>query len=231
MFPWNGASRQIYQSSRGKSPAGKEVPYLSYEDRQSTRKKGVWKAIRRGLAQEVVCKHRDGVTGDWKQISKQRRHVNVSYDNGFTMIYLFDSICFYYWKQYFRTFAWRSVSSNPYGFKFSWPLFRRLRLPPVAAYFLASRGEIPTYYLRPRFCGRTPLGLRLISACVRLLMSCRRTPCHLTSHCHSQLEISRELPLLQSTLLLPSGSVQFFWYSLCTFSLLIIARGLSRLNR
>ena len=38
------------------------------------------KAIRRGSAEENVRKHRDRVTGTWKQISKQRRQVNVSYD-------------------------------------------------------------------------------------------------------------------------------------------------------
>jgi len=40
------------------------------------------KAIRRGSAEEEVRKHRDRVTGAWKQISKQRRRVNasVSYD-------------------------------------------------------------------------------------------------------------------------------------------------------
>jgi len=40
---------------------------------------GVRKAIRRGSAEEEVRKHRD-VTGAWKQISKQRRRVDVSYD-------------------------------------------------------------------------------------------------------------------------------------------------------
>jgi len=41
---------------------------------------GVWKVIRRGSAEEEVRKHRDRVTGAWKQISKQRRQVDVSYD-------------------------------------------------------------------------------------------------------------------------------------------------------
>ena len=41
---------------------------------------GVRKAIRRGSAEEEVRKHRDRVTGAWKQISKQRRRVDVSYD-------------------------------------------------------------------------------------------------------------------------------------------------------
>jgi len=40
----------------------------------------VQKAIRRGSAEEEVRKHWDRVTGAWKQISKQRRRVDVSYD-------------------------------------------------------------------------------------------------------------------------------------------------------
>jgi len=40
----------------------------------------VRKAIRRGSAEDQVRKHRDRVTGAWKQISKQRRRVDVSYD-------------------------------------------------------------------------------------------------------------------------------------------------------
>ena len=50
---------------------------VSYEDRKSTWNSGVRKAIRRGSAEEEVCKHRDHVTGAWKQISTQRRQVNV----------------------------------------------------------------------------------------------------------------------------------------------------------
>jgi len=38
------------------------------------------KAIRRGSAEEEVRKHRDRVTGTWKQISKHKRRVDVSYD-------------------------------------------------------------------------------------------------------------------------------------------------------
>ena len=38
------------------------------------------KAIRRGSAEEEVRKHRDRVTGAWKQISKQKRRFDVSYD-------------------------------------------------------------------------------------------------------------------------------------------------------
>ena len=53
---------------------------MSYEDRKSTWNSGVRKAIRRGSAEEEVHKHRDRVTRAWKQISKQRRRVDVSYD-------------------------------------------------------------------------------------------------------------------------------------------------------
>jgi len=53
---------------------------VSYEDRKSMWNSEVRKGIRRGSAEEEVCKHRDCVTGSWKQISKQRRRVDVSYD-------------------------------------------------------------------------------------------------------------------------------------------------------
>jgi len=53
---------------------------VSYEDQKSTWNSGVRKTIRRGSAEEEVRKHRDHVTGAWKQISKQRRRVDVSYD-------------------------------------------------------------------------------------------------------------------------------------------------------
>jgi len=53
---------------------------VSHEDRKSTWNGGVWKVIRRGSSEEEVHKHRDRVTGAWKQISKQRRRVDVSYD-------------------------------------------------------------------------------------------------------------------------------------------------------
>jgi len=53
---------------------------VSYEDRKSTWNSGVQKAIRRASAEEEVRKHRDRVTGDWKQISKKRRRVDVSYN-------------------------------------------------------------------------------------------------------------------------------------------------------
>jgi len=53
---------------------------VSYEDRKSTWNSGVRKAFRRGSAKEEVRKHQDRVSGAWKQISKQRRRVDVSYD-------------------------------------------------------------------------------------------------------------------------------------------------------
>ena len=53
---------------------------MSYGDRKSTWNSGVPKVMRRGSAEEEVRKHRDRVTGAWKQISKQRRRVDVSYD-------------------------------------------------------------------------------------------------------------------------------------------------------
>ena len=53
---------------------------MSYEDRKSTWNSGARKAIRRGSAEEEVRKLQDRVTGAWKQISKQRRRVDVSYD-------------------------------------------------------------------------------------------------------------------------------------------------------
>jgi len=52
---------------------------VSYEDQKSRWNSGVQKTIRRGSAEEVR-KHRDRVTGAWKQLSKQRRRVDVSYD-------------------------------------------------------------------------------------------------------------------------------------------------------
>jgi len=55
---------------------------VSYENRKSTWKSGVRKAIRQGSEEEDVRKHQDRVTGTWKQISKQRRRVDVNYDPG-----------------------------------------------------------------------------------------------------------------------------------------------------
>jgi len=53
---------------------------VNYEDRKSTWNSGARKVIRQGSAEEEVRKHRDCVTGAWKQISKQSRRVDVSYD-------------------------------------------------------------------------------------------------------------------------------------------------------
>ena len=53
---------------------------MSYEDRKSTWNSGVRKAIRQDSAEEEVRKHRDHVTGAWKQISKPKRRVDVSHD-------------------------------------------------------------------------------------------------------------------------------------------------------
>jgi len=58
---------------------------VSYEDRKSTWNSGVRKAIRRESVEEEVYKHRDRVTGAWKQISKQRRRVDVSYNPSMVM--------------------------------------------------------------------------------------------------------------------------------------------------
>jgi len=56
---------------------------MNIESRRGTA--GCGKAIRRGSAEEEVCKHQDRVTGAWKLISKQRRRVNVSYDPSMVM--------------------------------------------------------------------------------------------------------------------------------------------------
>jgi len=53
---------------------------VSYKHRKSTWNSEVRKAIRQGLAEEEVRKHWDRVTGAWKQISNQRRRVDVSSD-------------------------------------------------------------------------------------------------------------------------------------------------------
>ena len=53
---------------------------MSYEDQKLTWNSGVWKVIRQGSAEEEVCKQLDHMTGAWKQISKQRQQVDVSYD-------------------------------------------------------------------------------------------------------------------------------------------------------
>jgi len=81
-FPRNGTTGQIKQFSHGKSLAGNLQPggTVSYEDRKSTWNSWVRKAIRRASPEQEPRKHRDRGTGDGKQMSKQRRRVNVSYD-------------------------------------------------------------------------------------------------------------------------------------------------------
>jgi len=67
--------------------------------------------------------------------------------------------------------------------------------------FKASQWENSTRCLLQSVCGRTALGLRLISACVRpLLMLRRRAPCHLTPPCLSQLGSSQDFLSFQSLL-------------------------------
>jgi len=63
---WVGEGGKVWQEHRWKGVT------VSYEDRKSTWNNGVRKTIRRGSAEEEVRKHRDRVTGTWKQISKQR---------------------------------------------------------------------------------------------------------------------------------------------------------------
>jgi len=58
---------------------------VSYEDRKSMWNSRVRKAIRRESAEEEVRKHRDHVTGAWKQISKQRRPVDEGYHPSMVM--------------------------------------------------------------------------------------------------------------------------------------------------
>ena len=53
-----------------------------------------------------------------------------------------------------------------------------------------SQSENPIRYIQPSFFGKCPIGLPLISTCVRLLMSCHRTPFRPTSPCLSQLGTS-----------------------------------------
>jgi len=76
IFPRNGTKRAVLTWQEPHWKGGT----VSYEDRKSTWNSGVRKVIRRGSAGEEVRKHRDRVTGAWKQISKQRRRVDVSYD-------------------------------------------------------------------------------------------------------------------------------------------------------
>ena len=78
-FPTKWCNRTHRAVFTWQEPPRKEGT-VSYEDRKSTWNSGVRKATRRGSAEDCVCKHRDRVRGAWKQISKQRRLVDVSYD-------------------------------------------------------------------------------------------------------------------------------------------------------
>ena len=53
---------------------------VSNEDWKSTWNGEVRKTVRRGSTSQEVRKHWDRVTGAWKQISQQRRRVDVNYD-------------------------------------------------------------------------------------------------------------------------------------------------------
>jgi len=75
----NGSKKKAHRGLLWQELRQKEGT-VSYEDRKSTWNSGVRKAIRQGSAEEEVCKHRDRETGAWKQISKQRRRVDVSCD-------------------------------------------------------------------------------------------------------------------------------------------------------
>jgi len=46
---------------------------MSYKNRKLTWNSGVRKATRQGSAEAEVCKHRDRVTGAWKQVSKPNK--------------------------------------------------------------------------------------------------------------------------------------------------------------
>jgi hypothetical protein len=54
---------------------------INYEDRKAAWNNSVRKAIRRGAAENEVQEHREQMTGDWRQISTQRRRFDVSYDS------------------------------------------------------------------------------------------------------------------------------------------------------
>ena len=78
MFSRNGTTWKFFTWQEPRWKGG----MVSYEDWKSTWNSVMREAIRRGSAEEEVRKHRDCVTGAWKQISKQRRpwRVDVSYD-------------------------------------------------------------------------------------------------------------------------------------------------------
>ena len=66
----------VSRSARHGHFTGSNRSMVSYEDRKLLWNSRVWKAIRRGSAEKEVRSW----TGAWKQISKQRRRVYVSYD-------------------------------------------------------------------------------------------------------------------------------------------------------
>ena len=75
----HGMARQDKSSNFYMARASPERRYGELWRQKSTWNSGVRKAIRRGSAEDQVRKHRDRETGAWKQISKQRRRVDVSY--------------------------------------------------------------------------------------------------------------------------------------------------------
>jgi hypothetical protein len=69
-------SRAVFTWKEPRRDRGK----VSYEDRKATWNNGVRKVIRRGAAENEVQKHRELMTGAWRQISTQRRRFGVNYD-------------------------------------------------------------------------------------------------------------------------------------------------------
>jgi len=67
------ADIQVDKATSDKSSSfrmARASPKRGYEDRKSTWNSGARKVIRRGSVEEEVRKHRDRVTGAWKQISE-----------------------------------------------------------------------------------------------------------------------------------------------------------------
>jgi len=93
----NRTNSEVFTWQEPRRKGGK----VSDEDRKSTWNSGVWKAIGRGFAEEEVRKHRDRVTGAWKQMSKQRRrvdmpvYVGIYYVHTYMNIYIYIYICIY----------------------------------------------------------------------------------------------------------------------------------------
>ena len=76
MFPRYGTTGAVFTWQEPRWKGGT----VSYEDRKLMWNSRVRKPIRRVSAEKEVRKHRDRVTGAWKQIIKQRLRVDVSYD-------------------------------------------------------------------------------------------------------------------------------------------------------